>query len=194
MSESEDESVPLLPSLEEEFGEGSSGKDTEVKTERRRSSHGAVKIVVIAVIGLVVVLVLIGVVIGITIPLVQRASKPGGGGKVSSTLPTHTTSSSSTTSSSGRISSHLQPETASLSLHLQTMNISTTSDLGPRPSISVRYTFNVSSLPRTSPPLSSSYGGIPNTIRPTRTVQPVFSSVFSNVTVQTQMVQPSATP
>ena len=100
----EDETVPLLPSLEEEFDEdsGVASKVTQVGTEQGRTYHSPKMVVIIfVVVGLTAVLV-IGAVLGITIPLVQRANRhdqSGGTTRVSSTLPIQSSSSSSSANS-----------------------------------------------------------------------------------------------
>ena len=100
---SEDENVPLLPSLEEEFDEDSdvaSSKVTVAKNEKERSYHstGTLKLVIILAVGVTVLVIVIGVVLGITLPLLKVAHKSSS--SVSSMTRTassiHSTASSST--------------------------------------------------------------------------------------------------
>lgn len=181
MSESEDEAVPLLPSLEEEFDKDSSGKVTQVKTKEGHQRRGALAVVGV---GGALVLVAVVVAVGITIPLIERANQHGGGVKMSSAFPTHSTS-ISTRSSSGNtpVSSHLQPETT-FSLHTD----STTSvDLSPSPTIST------SSLPLRN-------SDVTITLQPTTTFEPTLMVISSSLmspnisTLHTSFVRSSSTP
>lgn len=88
---SEDENVPLLPSLEEEFDEDSDAASSEVtiaRNEEGRSCRctGTLKTVIFIAVG-VALLVITGVVLGITLPLLKVASKTSSSdGSISSSI------------------------------------------------------------------------------------------------------------
>lgn len=105
MSE-DDENVPLLPSLEEEFDEDSdvtSSKVTVAKNEEGLCHcTGTLKSVIFLAVGVAVLVVVIGIVLGVTLPLLKVAHRSSSSD--SSTSPTapgiHSTASSATMQSS----------------------------------------------------------------------------------------------
>ena len=132
---SEDENVPLLPSLEEEFDEDSdvaSSKVTIARSEEGRSCHctGTVKMVVFVAVGVALLVVVTGVVLGITLPLIKIARKSlSSDNPMTSTVPS--IHSSSTTASSATMQSSYSLSTTSV----QTFHtITATSIINPTPS------------------------------------------------------------
>ena len=171
---SEDENVPLLPSLEEEFDEDSdvaSSKVTSTRIEEGHTCRCTMKMVVFVVIGLALLVIFIGIVLGITLPLVEMASKTSKSSNT--TFPTHTSSSSSSTStlhSSQSLSVTGQPH----------RTISATSVINPTPSHVATSAYSASSLTSyhgSSLRLSSSGG---TSLLPTSAL-PISSSKVLNI-------------
>ena len=118
---SEDENVPLLPSLEEEFDEDSDAASSEVtiaRNEEGRSCRctGTLKTVIFIAVGVALV-VITGVVLGITLPLLKVASKSSSSdGSISSSVPCILSTTSSATMQS-RSYSHSLSTTPGETVH-----------------------------------------------------------------------------
>ena len=218
MSEAEEETVPLLPSLEEEFDEHSdvSGhRVAQTKVLEGKAYQCSMKMVILGIfVGLVVTLIIVGAVIGITVTLgVSRHGKSGGGSKVNSTYPIHTSTSNSNPRTSSRggskvnstypihtSTSNSNPRTSSLAVQnvtstLSVRTISTASvDVSASPRHTTAFISVVSSQTRVSLTSSSSDG---ITLQPTPT-QRVFSPSLSPNTAsqqtQTSVIMPSLFP
>lgn len=154
---SEDENVPLLPSLEEEFDEDSDvagSKVTIARSEEGRSCHctGTVKMVIFVAVGVALLVVVTGVILGITLPLVKVARKSSSSdNSMSSTVPgIH--SSSTTASSATMQSSYSLSTTSGQTFH----TITATSIINPTPSHVVLSSSSTSSLSSPSFRVSSS--------------------------------------
>lgn len=116
MSEAEDETVPLLPSLEEEFDDGAdNSKVTETKLKEGNYCQCSMRMVVLAVIGLTAVLLLIGAVIGIALAVVDMTAHKHTKSGTSSSFPVQTTSSNNNSSHLSTRFSSMTPVLSSIS-------------------------------------------------------------------------------
>ena len=146
---SEDENVPLLPSLEEEFDEDSdvaSSKVTIARSEEGRSCHctGSVKMVIFVAVGVALLVVVPGVVLGITLPLIKVARKSSSSdNSMSSTVPS--IHSSTTTASNFTMQSSYSPSTTSVQT-FHTITATSRSIINPTPSHVLLSSSSTSSL------------------------------------------------
>ena len=190
MSDAEDETVPLLPSLDEEFDEHIDVKDSHAtsRTEGRSHHTGTRKTVLFAVIVLCAILVLVGTIAGITLAVVEyKHGKSGGKVTSSSSLPIYSSKhSSGSTESASPVPSRI---ISSVTFH--TISVTSTT-------VNVSYTTH--SLPSSSKqslilssgsPSSSSSTAETAVLKSTPTV-----SVSSSIQVSRSVsrIQPSPTP
>ena len=199
---SDDENVPLLPSLEEEFDEDSDVASSKVAIARNDSRSSlfhctsTVKMVVFVAVGVTLLVILVGVVLGIALPLVQKARKSSSSDKsVSSAVPIPSSNSSAT----------MQSSLYSLSTPGQTFHtITATSIINPTSSHIASSTSSTSSQSSTSSRVSSSQATSPlptstilSTLLPSRVsssqaTSPLPTSTISSTPVPSSRDTPSS--
>ena len=186
MSDTEDETVPLLPSLDEEFDDDGDVKSPRIASEGRPSNNSTVKVAIFTAVVLVAAVVLIGAIVGMTVAIVEyKHGKANGKVTSSASLPVY---SSSKHSSNSTRSSHA-PSQATTVMTLHTTSIATTTVSSF--SYTTQSSYRLSSSLRPSLRSSSTTGTV---LKPTPTRSKSSSTTFSTSVSLSLVVTPSTTP